>query len=853
MNSLPPIANSLSTTSQEDDRAVRVVLSNQLVRLLSEQLYQSPLKAIEELVVNAYDADAKVCRIFVPLPTDTEHEFIAVYDDGHGMDYMGLTDLWQVGHSKKREEEYERRSARKQIGKFGIGKLATSTIANQLTYLSKTHEGILGVTIDFTVFQDAPVEKEEDESDGEDKDLDQIVQIKPINLPVYEIKEWTNFITETDLDILEALGLESIEPNAESWTIAILENLKDKAQDINHGPLKWVLRTAMPLGADFRLFLNGEEVFSSKLDYDRFVEFDLTELPRERLKGLSKDTGENWRIEGDYIKSESFPSGIEGHVFVTLRSLYGQKSDDIQRSHGFFVRVRDRLVDLVNPLFGMTPPRHGILNRFHGDIQADDLDKYLTASRDTIEESSIKVKFRKLLREVINEADKRYLTKKREEEAEEAKGRKKEGQKELVAPRLVEEPVADALLARRYDLKGAEVDEGWFYLSLPEDTDIAELVQQLYTVPRSKYQYQYTTLGKTGRLVKFDPTNSTFWINTEHDFVKEYVSDNSSSRLLEDFVTTEMLLEVYLRERHISPELIGEILQTRDNLFRSLAQDRSYSFQMIAQRLRESASDEHELEINLVVAARAFGFNANQISGSAKPDGLARYTGYPGGVRKLVLEAKSSTYDQRRPGPMDFAALRDHTNHYEANGCLLVAPGYVGQDRDRSKVSRVAREQRISCWTVEQLARVVEAAESRHIGARDILDFVTSHFAPIEVKQAVEKLLTQPTWSSRDLYRIIIQALKEMEGSGMDEPRNVNMIIGALMINPEFKTITADEIRKAFAELAGASKGALILDRDSGEFHVTADMDELERRVSDLTKLSTNGRRISSFRKPCIS
>ena len=31
---------------------VRVRLSNELVQLLSDQLYQSPLKAIEELVVN---------------------------------------------------------------------------------------------------------------------------------------------------------------------------------------------------------------------------------------------------------------------------------------------------------------------------------------------------------------------------------------------------------------------------------------------------------------------------------------------------------------------------------------------------------------------------------------------------------------------------------------------------------------------------------------------------------------------------------------------------------------------------------------------------------------------------------
>ena len=54
MDSLSPIANSLSTISREDGRTVSVTLSNQLVRLLSEQLYQSPLKAIEELVVNAY-------------------------------------------------------------------------------------------------------------------------------------------------------------------------------------------------------------------------------------------------------------------------------------------------------------------------------------------------------------------------------------------------------------------------------------------------------------------------------------------------------------------------------------------------------------------------------------------------------------------------------------------------------------------------------------------------------------------------------------------------------------------------------------------------------------------------------
>ena len=66
---------------------ITVKLSYSLVRLLSEQLYQSPLKAIEELVVNAYDANAEVCRITVP--TEEQDDFVAIYDDGDGMDFSG--------------------------------------------------------------------------------------------------------------------------------------------------------------------------------------------------------------------------------------------------------------------------------------------------------------------------------------------------------------------------------------------------------------------------------------------------------------------------------------------------------------------------------------------------------------------------------------------------------------------------------------------------------------------------------------------------------------------------------------------------------------------------------------------
>ncbi len=115
------LAEQLLLFSETDGTPGEVQLSHELVSLLSEQLYQSPLKAIEELVVNAYDADANECRLYVPEPTaiTASDALIAVYDNGVGMDRQGLLDLWHIGHSRKRDADMVARLKRKSIGKFG--------------------------------------------------------------------------------------------------------------------------------------------------------------------------------------------------------------------------------------------------------------------------------------------------------------------------------------------------------------------------------------------------------------------------------------------------------------------------------------------------------------------------------------------------------------------------------------------------------------------------------------------------------------------------------------------------------------------------------------------------------------
>lgn len=249
MNPSEPNRSTLATNLLAEgvlDGEVKVSVSHEIVHLLSNQLYQSPLKAVEELVVNSYDAEATECRLYIPLSKFDEPEVIVVFDNGKGMDQVGLRDLWQIGRSNKRTDEIARRAHRKQIGKFGIGKLATYAIARHLTYLSKADGVVRGVSLDFDDLAPGSTG-----SSSED-----------VNLAVMRIDDLVDLVDDETIGLVaERAGIDlAALPSSDlsSWTLAILEDLKPKALAIHFGRLKWVLSTAMPLISDFALYLNGE-------------------------------------------------------------------------------------------------------------------------------------------------------------------------------------------------------------------------------------------------------------------------------------------------------------------------------------------------------------------------------------------------------------------------------------------------------------------------------------------------------------------------------------------------------------------------------------------------------------------
>jgi len=205
----------------------------------------------------------------------------------------------------------------------------------------------------------------------------------------------------------------------------------------------------------------------------------------------------------------------------------------------------------------------------------------------------------------------------------------------------------------------------------------------------------------------------------------------------------------------------------------------------------------------------------------------------------ITLEAKSSG-DVPSLGALDFAGLQSHMLAHNAVGCLLVAPAYPGLSRgSESQAAIRAQIGRISCWTVKQLADVVEAIESRHITASTILEIITTAFMPEDVASAVKKLLSEPTADYRELYVAILLALAEHREDVTDAERSVGLIAGWVTSKEEFRKTRMEIIVAALRHMAEASRGAMNLRSEgpasSGVVLIHTSIEELARRLEGIT------------------
>jgi hypothetical protein len=302
---------------------IDVRISYGIIDRFSEGLYSSPNKAFEELISNSYDAGA--ARVWALLPEQLDHADVrlAVVDDGVSMDLAGLQELWQVGISPKRAKDGSdavTHAGRKPIGKFGIGKLATYVLAHKLTYVCRADGVVRAVTMDYG------------KAHGTMSDP------VPMALKVVDLSpDATRATLEAALGSGHKVLDELLGDDApESWTVAVLSDLKPRGRGIQRGRLRWILRSALPLGDQFRLWFNDEELQSTKVD---------ASPPWEFVVGESDEALDGWPYKEMAAKDPDGHPGVQlshaGFVRGVAQlydiSLKGGRSDKRARSHGFFV------------------------------------------------------------------------------------------------------------------------------------------------------------------------------------------------------------------------------------------------------------------------------------------------------------------------------------------------------------------------------------------------------------------------------------------------------------------------------------------------------------------------------------
>ena len=723
-----PVADFVAGARQETE-SVDVRISLGIIRRFSEGLYSSPNKTFEELVSNSYDAGARRVWIYMPADLAASDASIVVCDDGISMDLDGLRELWMIGESRKRDRAAV--AGRPPIGKFEIGKLATYVLANQLTYVVARDGVFRALTMDYSLVE------------GEMTDPHKL-HLSVATLTEEEARETLISALEGKVEgVPEAVAALFGDSKPASWTAAILTTLKDPAHHIQRGRLRWVLRTAIPLSPEFTLFENDLELESSKIEGTELWRF----ICGRDKSLLAADPGGDrapQTLNGVVFPRYRLPLAgiVSGEAALFADPLERGKSEELGRSHGFFVRVRGRLINLNDPEFSLGPElHHGTLTRLNMVVNADDLDALIASPRESLQESPQLSELKSYLLAIFNRARAELAS----NDAEDIPPLiSKQG-------RIAEPPPALTQAPLRRMVRRAVAGETSIQQTLGITDDQLASARALVSDGEDLLELVLIEPSGNGPMVRFDPDRKAAVLNSDHPYVSNYLNVKGAAEPLRLMGLTELLTEAYMLDEDVRPDQVERVMSRRDAFLRELVKRYPRSASVIAQHLRDASNDEKALEDAVADALTVLGFDVTRVGGASDTDGIAvSRLGRRGGESlsySFTYDAKSSGADaakaleptdietgstgRRRPAgsprirasTAQTSILKVHrTRAKAAHGLdvepeftLLVAPGFQGDGDEATLIHDVSESDVITPITVEDLARLVELFPIRAI------------------------------------------------------------------------------------------------------------------------------------------
>ena len=759
-----------------DDIEVR--LSYRIVELFSEGLYTSPNKAVEELVANSFDAGALKVHVLLSSNLHDQNATIAVFDDGEGMDHEGLKRHWLIGISNKRALSKLPRG-RQQIGKFGIGKLATYVLANRLTHISRCGGKYYSTSMDYRTI---------------DRRVDRDVEPKvPIKISLRQltqkqarqaVRPWTNTAA-----FKAAKTVLFGKTSPDSWTLSIMSSLKPKVHEIKQGTLGWVLRTALPLRPDFGIWLNGRQLESSKqgkgLLERRTLGKDLIALPRPSPKDITASEDANVPTTSEHRYGLEVPGlgRITGYA-ETYEDLLTGKSDEIGRSHGFFVYVYGRLLNVDDDHFGIPPDelRHGTFGRFRLVVHMDGLDAGLRSNREAVGEGPLLETAQDVLRAVFNAVRPRIET----HERQEAPGAKLARMLAASPASLSRRPMVD--LARSV-AAGKSTSRFLVVPTYPTDDGLQAFLDDLERRAADEAGQFVTGVSidfdgsVLDGIARFDTQSGVLRLNGWHPFVATFHDEFTNKRLrqpLESLAMAEILTEAHLHMVGVSPSKINDFLTARDQLLRNLSNESGrQSALSLANALSEARNSPDRLENAVCDAFRSLGFDVTPLGKSGEPDGVAaaHLSADPQGNSRhyrVSLEAKSKEKAGAAVSAkaVGVATVARHRNKRDCDHAIVIAPSFptskgedsaLGQDLkdDREKTAAAGAAKTITLITVDDLAKLVRLRPVKQIGLQRLRSLL--HHCSLPDQSAAWVDAIRQTAVAKPPYGTIVDTIESLQ------------------------------------------------------------------------------------------
>ncbi|TBX68348.1 hypothetical protein EZL74_08535 [Flavobacterium silvisoli] len=759
---------------------IPVHISFRIIELFSAGLYSSPNKAFEELVSNSYDALANKVAVFLPLDKLKEDSVIWVCDNGSSMNKEGLKNLWMIGESVKNGAEQESRPL---IGKFGIGKLATYILTYELTYICKTADGYFAVKMDYRNIT---------------KTTEQI-KLDEIQLSEDNVKELLSpYINPGGQKFLPfTLWGENSEP---TWTFTIMSNLKPKVSEISEGRLKWILSTALPLNPNFELYYNGDLLKSSKEKQKpiKIWKFgDDEDAVAKKFVDYEIGDDEN----GPYIDMPNVKK-VRGQVELYADSLVKGKSQDWGRSHGIFLTIRKRLINLDDPLLGMPAMTHGVFNRIRIMVEADGLNDYITSTRESIKDSSAFEDLKKYIQRKFTEAREFYFSKIEEEEKKSRASYKISNAAGSMSRRPLLVAAKKFFAGEISNLLLTEIPSD---LSFEQKNEIIERLEfDLTSESGIIKDVKWVALLPEDPVAKFNLVDGVANINLMHPFFANFIEDLKNPLPFQLFALTEILTEVSLIEQGVDEEQIKEIMYRRDSILRELTFSDKQNAPAVASLIKATLNNPDGLEDALVKAFTSLGFETNPIGKSGNPDGIATaYLGHKHSTEnyKITFDAKSTNKDKIMAGTAHISGVDRHRRDHNANYAVIVAIDFQGATDENSAVNKEARNLKVNLIRAKDLMSLILLAGPKQLGLTELRPLFENCHSVIDTSKWINDLKAKVI--DRGPIKEVLQAAYKLTKDDTERP-NITAIRSELKYNfglPDISSPTIVQIVQSLKTL----------------------------------------------------